>query len=106
MILGGEDCGGAVKAAAPAHPARGIRASLHSIVSIEDPAVIKIILDISRQEMVSMARPRPGAVKFWGSMAPYGAFTPLDGARTHPWQPSRTRYPSNRAVVVPSLNPR
>ena len=34
-------------------------------------------------------------------MAPYGAVTPLDGARTHPRQPSRPRYPSNRAVIVP-----
>ncbi len=39
------ECGGAVKVAALAHPcARGISASLHVIACIEDPAVIRKIL--------------------------------------------------------------
>ena len=40
------ECGGDVRIAVPAHPcAHGISASMHVIASIEDPAVIKKILD-------------------------------------------------------------
>jgi len=41
-----DQCGGAVKVVAPVHScARNISASMHVIASIEDPAVVKRILD-------------------------------------------------------------
>ncbi len=44
-------CGGNAKVAVPAHPcAHGIRASLHIITGIEDPAVISKILNYLQEQ--------------------------------------------------------
>ncbi len=57
-------CGAAAKVAVPAHPcAHGIRASMHIIACIEDPAVIRKILKHLQEQLpldsgVQMPNPR------------------------------------------------
>ena len=49
-----EKCKGPVKIVAPAHPcARGINASMHVIVCVEDPAVIEKILKHLKEKAVT-----------------------------------------------------